>query len=217
MAETKTTEHSTLDDIEARVPDTLHPVIEAAFKHSKQLIAGVVAIVLVAAAYAGYTGYTARALTKAQAQLGTILIEASGQDKLDRLEALLGDAPSAAKPALLLELAEATMNQGLYDKSASYWARLAGEADDDLKLVARLGNAKCLTLAGKSGEALAELKELSGIAPAAFTVPVYRQLAVAAEAAGDTAQALDAYRKLAEQPVADKPFIDHKIAQLEAK
>jgi hypothetical protein len=217
MVDTKTTEHTTLENIEARVPDTLHPIIEAAFKYSKQIIAGVVAIILVAAAYAGYTGYTARAMNSAHAQLGTILIEASGQDKVDRLVALLDEVPSAAKPAVFLELAEATMGLAQYDKAADYWNQLAGEADDELQLAARLGKAKCLILADKASEALTELNDLAGVAPAGFTVPVYRQIAVAAEAAGDTAQALAAYRKLAEQPVADKPFIDYKIAQLEAK
>jgi tetratricopeptide (TPR) repeat protein len=217
MVENKTAEHTPLEDIEAHVPPTLHPVIEAAFKYSRQIVAGVVAIILVAAAYAGYSGYTARALANAQSQLGVILIEASGQDKLDRLEALLADAPSAAKSAVLLELAKTAMNLEQYDAAAGYWERLAGDSDDEARLVARMGAAKCLLLAGKAGQALEELKALAATAPAQFTAPVYRQLAVAAEGAGDTAQALEAYRKLAEQQVADKPFIDHKIAQLEAK
>ncbi|ADU63357.1 MAG: bacterial transcriptional activator domain-containing protein [Pseudodesulfovibrio sp.] len=217
MAENKTAEHTTLEDIEARVPNSLHPVIEAAFKHSRQILAGVVAIILVAAAYAAYSGYTARALANAQTQLGTIVIEAAGQDKIDRLEALLDSAPTTARPAVFLELAQSAMNLAQYEAAAGYWGSLAAEADNEMRLIARMGHAKCLLLAGRAKEAVAELKDLAGIAPADFTAPVYRQLAVAAEAAGDTPQALEAYRKLAEQQVTDKPFIDHKIAQLEAK
>lgn len=214
MAENKTTEHSTLDDVEARVPESLHPILEAAFKYQKQLIIGVVAIIAVAAVYAGVRGYNQRARTQAQAQLGTILIEASGQDKIARLEGLLADAPSSVKPAILLELARTTMNNGEYDKGVSYWNRLVGETDDHLEVVARLGKAKCLVLADQPAEAVTILEALAGTVGAEFSAPVYRQLAVAAEAAGNDDKALEAYRKLIEEPVNDKPFIEFKIAQL---
>lgn len=217
MVENKTAEQAALDDIESHVPEQLHPILEAVFKNQKQVIIGVVAIIAVAAIYAGMTAYNQRAMTTAQAKLGTILIETSGDDKIASLEALLGSAPSSAQPAILLELAETSMNNSQYDKAVGYWNQLSGEADDSLQFVARLGKAKSLTLAGKGAEAVTELNELVGIAPSAFTVPVYRQLAVAAELAGDTTTALDAYRKLAEQPVPDKPFIDYKVALLEAK
>lgn len=217
MVENKTEEQAALDDIESHVPEQLHPILEAAFKHQKQIIIGVVAIIAVAAIYAGMTAYNQRAMTTAQAKLGTILIEASGDDKIAKLEALLGNVPSSVKPAILLELAQSSMSNAKYDKAIGYWNQLVGETDDDLKLVARLGKAKCLTLAGKGAEAVTELNDLTGVAPASFTVPVYRQLAVAAELAGDTNTALMAYQKLAKQPVPDKPFIDFKVAQLEAK
>lgn len=217
MAQNKTHEQSTLDEVESHVPETLHPVIEAVFKYQKQVITGVVAIVAVAAIYAGVTGYNQRALASAQAELGSILIQASGQEKIDRLEALLADAPSAARPAVLLELARTTMVNGEYDKGVNYWNQLVGETDEDLEVVARMGKAKCLTLAGKPAEAVTILDDLAGTVNAEYTVPVYRQLAVAAEAAGDTGKALDAYRKLGEQSVSDKPFVDFKIAQLSEK
>jgi len=217
MAENKKTEHESLEEIESHVPESMHPILEAAFKYHKQLITVVVAIIAVAAIYAGVTAYNQRNMVTAQNELGTILIEAKGEDKINRLEALLGSAPSSVKPAVLLELAQTSMNNSLYDKAEGYWNQLSGETDADLAFVARLGKAKCLTLAGKNADAVTELNELVGIAPETFIVPVYRQLAVAAELAGDKPLALETYRKLAEQSVADKPFIDFKITQLEAK
>jgi len=217
MANNKTTEQETLEDIESHVPDQLHPILEAAFKHQKQIVIGVVAIIAVAAIYAGMNSYNKNALASAQAELGTILIQDSGDDKIAKLETLLGKAPSSAKPAILLELAQSSMTNNEYDQAANYWNQLAGEADDDLQFIARMGKAKCLTLAGKADEALTTLKDLAGVAPAAFTIAVNRQLAVAAEMAGDNAVALAAYKKLADNPVPDKPFIDFKVAQLEAK
>ncbi|MUM76283.1 tetratricopeptide repeat protein [Pseudodesulfovibrio sp. F-1] len=216
MVESKTAGQATLDEIEARVPSSLHPVLEAAFKYRKQIVAGVAAIILAAAAYAAYSGYAARTLAEAQSQLGVIVIEASGQDRLDRLETLLGTAPSSAKAAVLSELAQSAMKLEDWDKAANAWSRLAGVADKEMKIVARLGEAKCLLLAGRADEALTNLKSLAGMVPTGFAAPVYRQLALAAEKAGDTAQALQAYRRLAGEQVSDKPFIDHKIAQLEA-
>ncbi|QJB57159.1 transcriptional regulator [Pseudodesulfovibrio sp. zrk46] len=217
MAENKTTEQATLDDIESHVPEQLHPILEAAFKHQKQIIVGVVAIIAVAAIYAGMTSYNKKAMASAQAELGAILIKDSGSDKIAKLEALLGNAPSGAKPAVLLELAQASMTNNEFEKAAGYWNQLSGEADADLKVVARLGKAKSLTLAGKPGEAVTILKDLAGTVATAFTIPVNRQLAVAAEAAGDTGTALTAYKKLADSQIPDKPFIDYKVAQLEAK
>ncbi|MGL1861599.1 MAG: transcriptional regulator [Pseudodesulfovibrio sp.] len=217
MTNKETEQNATLADVEAHVPEQLHPILEAAFKNGKQLIIAVIAIVAVTAIYAGVSAYNQRALTSAQAKLGAILIEAAGEDKIAKLEALLADVPSAAESAVLLELAQSSMNNGQYDKAVGYWDQLAGTTDDDLAFVARLGKAKCLTLAGKGAEALTELKDLAGIAPAAFTIPTYRQLAVAAELAGDKAEALAAYKKLGEQSLPDKPFVDFKIAQLEAE
>lgn len=217
MAENKTAQDETLVDLEAHSPASMHPILEAAFKYQKQLIVGVVAIVAVTAIYAGYSAYAARALNTAQAKLGTILIEASGDDKIAKLEGLLNSAPSSAQPAVLLELAQSCMDNEKFDKAATYWNQLSGTTDDDLNVVARMGKAKALIMSGKAQEGVTELSDLAGIVSEDFSVPVYRQLAVAAEAAGNTAKALEAYKKLNEQQLPDKPFIEFKIAQLEAK
>lgn len=216
MAENKTAQDQAAN-LEAAVPETMHPIIEAAVKYQKQLLIGVVAIVAVAGIYAGYSAYATRALNTAQAKLGAIMIQAAGDEKVAQLEGLLNSAPSSAKPAVLLELAQTCMTNDQYDKAANAWNDLSGVAGDDLRMIARMGKAKALLLGGKAKEAVTELDDLTGIASASFTVPVYRQLAVAAEAAGDTAKAVNAYKKLNEQPLPDKQFIEYKIAQLEAK
>lgn len=212
-----TTHDAVLDEMESHSPENLHPILEAAYKYRVQLVIGVSVIIGMAALYAGITTYNKRALNTAQTNLGAILVQNTGQDRLDKLEELLSMAPSNAKPAIQLEIAQTSMQLGQYDKAAESWGLLIGETDNDMQLVARLGKSKSLLLAGKANEAVVELKDLAGIAPEAFTVPVYRQLALAAETAGDTAQALSAYRKLAENPITDKPFVEYKISQLEAK
>ena len=217
MAEHNTPQRETLEEMEAHTPPSMHPILEAAFKYQKQLIIVVALIIGVAAVYAGYNAYTAKTEVSAQADLGKILIQAKGQDKIAKLEGLLNMVPSSVKPAVQLELAQACMTNNEYDKAAKYWGQLEGNTDNDMQIIARLGKAKSLLLGGKAADAVKELKDLAGLAPAAFTVPIYRQLALAAEAAGDTAEALSAYQTLAEKQPSDKPFIDYKISQLEAK
>jgi len=217
MAQDKSTATTPLEDIESHVPESMHPAFEFAFKYRKMIALGVGAVLAGAVIYAGATAYTNRARTKAQAAMGTILLEKSGQERIDALEALLKTAPSSVESAVLLELAQAAMAAGEFDKAAGYWNQLAGETDDDLRNVARMGQAKSLILAGKPADAVAILKDLQGVVDDEYSIPVDRQLALAAEAAGDAALALATYKALAEKPITDKPFIDYKIAQLESK
>ena len=202
------------DALEGNAQSQLHPILQALLQNQKLIISGVVAIVAAAAIYAGVNTYNASALNTAQSRLGTILIETSGTEKITQLQGLLNTAPSSAKPAILLELAQSSMVNGEYEQAAGYWDSLAAEADGNIKLVAHMGKAKALTMTGKASEAVTILKELAGKAPAELIVPVNRQLAVTGEQAGDTAVALAAYKILSENNVADKPFIDFKIAQL---
>nr|WP_287412984.1 transcriptional regulator [Pseudodesulfovibrio sp.] len=217
MADNKTTQQEVLSDIESRAPQSMHPILEAAFKYQKQLILAVSVIIGVTAIYAGYNAYAAKAKATAQAELGVILVETRNKDQIEKLETLLSTVPASVKPAVVLEIAQASMTFGEYAKAVTYWGMLVGETNDDMQFTARMGKAKALLLEGKSADALTEMKELVGIASAAYTVPVYRQLALAAETAGDTVEALAAYKKIAEKDVADKPFIDYKISQLESK
>ena len=217
MAENNTAGQETLENIESHVPDSMHPVLEAAFKYRKQLVIGVGAIIAATILYTGINAYNQRAKAQTQSKMGTILIEKTGQEKIDALEGLLASAPSSVEPAVLLELAQAAMTAGDYAKASGYWNQLAGNTDDDLKIVARMGKAKCLLLSGNAAEAVTVLQDLQGMVEDEYTIPVTRQLAVTAEAAGDTALALQAYKDLAAQPVSDKPYIDFKVTQLEAK
>jgi outer membrane PBP1 activator LpoA protein len=217
MAESKTPQQDVLTDIESHTPETLHPILEAAFTYRKQLIITVSVIVAVAAVYAGATAYTKRAITSSQADLGAILAQAKGADKVAQLEQMVNDAHGAVKPAVILALAEASMDDGEFAKAAEYWGQVADKADGDTRFAAQLGQAKAMLFAGKAAEALAALKGLAAEASEGYEIPLTRQIAVAAEAAGEKGEALAAYKKLAEKNVSDKPFVDYKISQLEAE
>ena len=217
MAETKTPQQDVLTEIESRAPESLHPILEAAFANRKQIMIGVIVIVIAAALYAGVSAYTSKAKSGAQAELGTILVEARGADRIARLEGLIDNVPDSVKPAVALALAEASLAGGDYAKAIEYWDKVAANASDDTRMAAELGKTKALLLSGKAGDALAALKVLAAGAAEAYDVPLNRQIAVAAEAAGDKAEALAAYKKLSEKNVNDKPFVDFKISQLETE
>jgi predicted negative regulator of RcsB-dependent stress response len=215
MAATNPVQPDVLTDIESRTPESLHPILEAAFTYRKQLITAVCIILAVTVAYAGYKAYSAKAEASAQARLGEIMVSSTGADRLAKLDAMLGDVTDSVRPAVTLEAAQTAMKLGDYAKAQGYWEDLVGVTEGEMQFVARLGRAKALALAGKGAEALKEMKDLVGTASAAYTVPVYRQLALAAEAAGDKAEALAAYKKLDGEDIGDKPYIEYKISQLE--
>ncbi|WP_207264272.1 transcriptional regulator [Desulfovibrio sp. Huiquan2017] len=215
MAATNPIQSDVLTDIESRTPETLHPILEAAFRYRKQLILAVCAILAVTAAYAGYKAYAARAESNAQAALGEIMVTATGADRLAKLDAMLQNVTDSVRPAVLLEAAQTATTLGDYAKAEGYWESLVGLTEGEMQFVARLGRAKAMVMAGRGADALKETKDLAGLASAAYTVPVYRQLALAAEAVGDKAEALAAYKKLADENVGDKPYIEYKISQLE--
>lgn len=215
MAATNPVQPDVLTDIESHTPESLHPILEAAFTYRKQLITAVCIILAVTVAYAGYRAYSARAEANAQARLGEIMVSSTGADRLAKLDAMLGDVTASVRPAVTLEAAQTAMGLGDYAKAEGYWESLVGMTEGEMQFVARLGRAKAMALAGKGADALKEMKELAGLASAAYTVPVYRQLALAAEAAGDKAEALAAYKKLDGEDIGDKPYIEFKISQLE--
>ncbi|MGE4423443.1 MAG: tetratricopeptide repeat protein [Pseudodesulfovibrio sp.] len=216
MAATNPVQPDVLADIESHTPESLHPILEAAFTYRKQLITAVCIILAVTVAYAGYKAYSAKAEASAQARLGEIMVTSTGADRLAKLDALLGDVTDSVRPAVTLEAAQTAMSLGDYAKAGGYWESLVGMTQGEMQFVARMGRAKAMALAGKGAEALKEMKELVGTASAAYTVPVYRQLALAAEAAGDKAEALAAYKKLDGEDIGDKPYVEYKISQLES-
>lgn len=193
------------------------PLLQKIVANLKPILLGAAILVALAATVAGFRMLQARNLAGAQEALGSILASTSGKDKIAALEKFLPEAPSGLRSAVLFELAGASMNLKEYDKAVGYWADLAARADGDERVVAKLGHAHALTRGGKAAEAVKELEALKQGAPEPFLVPLTRQLALAAEAAGDRQTALAAYETLAKsEAVGDRPFIESKIAQLKA-
>lgn len=210
-----------LEQIKNTVPDTSQPLLEFLTEHLKAIGVTCAVVILAVAAYEGVGYYRAKAAAKASEQLGVILLEKTEPAaRVAALEGFLKDAPGKLKPTVELELASAAMVAKQYDKAEKAWADLEGSAsDDDLKAIAGIGHAKSLLFEGKAKDAQALLTQLKTKSPAAYKPVVTRQLAVAAEAAGDGKTAAAAYAELAANGTDNpgKPYFEFKANQLQTK
>lgn len=206
-----------LENLQNIVSRDINPILQKLLDNLKPILAGVAVIVLAAAVITGWRIFHTRSLASSQEALGSILVSTSGQEKIAALEKFLSEAPSALKSSVYFELAGASMAVRDFDKAAGYWKRLADEGGTDTAFLAKLGEARSLALAGKAAEAVKMLADLKQGAAEPYKAAVTRQLALAAEAAGDKAAALAAFEELAGRgDIGDKPYIDSKIAQLKA-
>ncbi|WP_018123522.1 hypothetical protein [Desulfovibrio oxyclinae] len=214
MSEHETNQSNDFSTSEQNASGGMHPAFETALKYKKQILMGIGAILVLGLVIGGIRWQRASAVSSAQERLGTILLENKGEARITALETMLEDVPSAVRPAVLLELAETCMKNDLHEKAADYYGRLSDSDDDAVALIAALGQSKALIMSGKAQEAYDVLDEIAEDAPETFTAAVYRQLALAAEAAGKDEAALAAWEKLMEKPTADKNFIEYKLQQL---
>ncbi|HWR05046.1 MAG TPA: tetratricopeptide repeat protein [Humidesulfovibrio sp.] len=208
-----------LEQIKKAVPDTSQRLFDFLASNLKPIAVGCGIIILAVAAYSGVNHWRKGQAAKAADSLGVILIEKTEPEaRIQALEAFLKDSPSSLKPTVLLELAAAAMIGKQYDKAVSAWTELEGSSSPDLKAMAAIGHAKSLIMAEKPKEALTLLENAKAKAPEAYANAITRQMAVAAEAAGDTQAASAAYAELANKAEGSgKPYFEFKANQLKPK
>lgn len=208
-----------LEQIKKAVPDTSQRLFEFLVNNLKPIAIGCGALILAVAIYSGVNHWRDRQAAKAADALGVILIQKTEpKARVDALEAFLKDAPGSLRPTVLLELAASSIASKQYDKASAAWAELEGSSSADMKVIAGIGHAKSLLLAGKAPEALTLLQALKAKSPKSYDLPITRQLAVAAEQAGNDKVAQEAYTELAAKAEGPgKPFFEFKANQLKAK
>lgn len=208
-----------LEQIKKVVPGTSQRLFAFLTTNLKSIVIGCGAIILAVAIYSGVNHFRQRSTEKAADALGVILIEKTeSKARVEALEGFLKDAPAGLRPSALLELAAAAMVDKQYDKAATAWTELEGSSSPDMKVIAGIGHAKCLLLQGKAPEALALLQGLKSKSPEAYATAITRQVAAAAEQAGNTPVAQAAYAELAAKDnISGKPFFEFKANQLKPK
>ncbi|MFW6054544.1 MAG: tetratricopeptide repeat protein [Thermodesulfobacteriota bacterium] len=197
------------------------PLIKKITENLKQI--GIVfgAIIILAAAVTGYKYYRVRTLEKGQAELGRILLQADQKQRVSDLESFLEKAPDRLKPAVRLQLASQAMDSGQYEEAGKYWETIASQTkDQDLKVVAGIGQANALHQQGRTAEGLQVLTRLQQEAPERYLENVNQTLAVMAETTGDWDKALQAYQQLqaaSGKTAGNTGYLQYKIKQLQQK
>lgn len=207
-----------LEQLKTAVPDTSQRLFDFLVGNLKSIAIACGVVLLAAAVYAGVNSWRTKEAAKASDALGLILIQKTdAKERVEALDQFLKNAPSALKPAAQLELAAAAMIDKQFDKALAAWDELEKGGAADMKVIATIGKGKCLLMTGKAAEALTLLEGLKAKAPEAYALSITRQIAVAAEQAGNAQAAQAAYAELAEKDNgAGKPFFQFKANQLKA-
>ena len=198
----------------AEVADEVHPALKAIGENIKPILVIIVIFLLGLGGYQVVRSHMANQRKAAEDDLGRIELLADAGEKRQALEVFLTEGPSDLKQGVLFELIGACMDLGDYDAALGYWDQLERPEGTDLGVIADLGKAKTLSLAGRNEEALALLDSLRSTAPEAFDSSIVRLTATIAEAAGDLARAKAAFEELYGMGSGESPYLEFKIARL---
>lgn len=179
------------------------------------------AIIVIAALFSGYSYYKDRTLRNAQQSVDQIMTEEQGQARIESLAEFLPQVPKEMKTGLRLQLARLCMQEELFDRAVSHWQHIRKDStDQDLQIIAVLGQASALAAQDKNSQALDLLQDNASQAPERYQRNVNLKMATIAEKAENWEMALAAYQKVAE--MADltsqrDEFIEHKITLMKDK
>jgi len=210
-----------LHRVEEEINEDIHPLLQKIQDNIKLIGAVLGCVVLVAAGITGYRYYKRTSLESARQTMSRIVAQNQGQAAVDALAEFLPQAPTEIKQAVRLEMARLSMSQEAFDAAASSWRQAAENASDpNIRLVAKLGQAKAYRLMGRPEQCLELLEPLVSSAPKEYTRTLHYEIAVAAEDAGQWQRALKAYEQLqaqAELTGSRGNFIDYKIGLLKER
>lgn len=210
-----------LDRVQEEINEEIHPLLQKIHDHIKEIGIVVGAVVLVAAGVTGYKFYQQKTIQNARAELNRITSQNQGQEAIKALQSFLPEAPEDIRQAVRLEVASRSMASEDYDLAAQTWQDIHATAQDpNLQVVASLGRAKALRLAGKLGQSLEILDQLLDMAPKEYIQSINFERAAVAEENGQWQKALNAYQDLKSETsltASNQGYLDYKIAQLQGK
>lgn len=205
-------------DITFERPEQMTPLARFVSQYWRVAAAGVVAALLLLAGIAWYKALAKQSLAKAENELGAIIAEKTGPERLSALEAFLKTAPDSIKGAALLETARTALDQRAFAKAADAWNQLAVSGPDGMRELAVIGQATALAQAGELPKAVSILSDFLPKAPKAMQPIVARQLGAVAEEAKAWKEALAAYELMKNSANGgSKSFYEAKIDEIKAK
>ena len=211
-----------LDAIKSDVSAEAAPALGFLHKHAKVITITVLAIVAAILLALGYQWYQGRQLGAQSAQLGVILAQKTGADRIAALEEFLQKTPAEFKPAVYFEIAFTATSMEDYTKAAAAW-KTGGDllpANDPMLAVAGLGQASALNKNGKAAEGVAVLEDLltKVNADQSVTTFIKMELAALAEAAGQWEKSVATYEEIAASEEGDgKNFFTFRVNEIRAR
>lgn len=190
-----------LDAIKSDVSAEAVPALGFLHKHAQLITLVVLGAVVVLLLAFGYKWYQTRQLKTQSAQLGVILAQKEGAERITALEGFLQKTPDEFKPAVYFDIAFTATSMGNYSKAAEAW-KSGGDllpANDPMFAVAGLGLASVLQKDGKAAEGVAVLEDLLSKVNAdqSLTGFIKMELAALAEAAGQWEKSIATYEEIA--------------------
>ena len=214
MAEPKADKQQPLSGLSTELGDEIHPFLKSISENIKPIIIVVFVFLLGLGAYLAYDAHAERSAKQAVEELGRIVLIEDAQQRRGRLEAYLEDAPSSAKRNVVLELVNVCMELEDTEAALAYLDQVDPPEGSDLGVVVDMSRARALALQGDHAGAIEVLERLHNSAPELYQYEILMQLASAAEASGDLAQARTAYQELHDLGQGQSTFLEYKIAEL---
>lgn len=213
-----------LDEIQSEISTEATPLVTFVTNNIKTIV-GLVALLLCGIILATFwQWYSAHSVREAQLDLGRILAQPEGADRIAALETFLKSAPETLKTGIHLEIAtDALEIQDRSRASAEYGAVYAADPKGTLGLMAAVNQADLLLYENKPVDALKVLDDLLKTAPEAFqkiTLQSIRETqGIAAEQAGQLDRALASYKSIVQDgsPNSDMGYYQSKIARLQTQ
>ena len=189
-----------LRDLQLEVSQESAPLLQFMLRHA-WLIAGVLVLFLLVLAGTGiYNWHSDSRAEEARDALARATLQYRGADRVKALAQLAENAPSSARFATYMALAQSALDNDDYDTAAQAYGKAAKSTDGAFGLSAALGEVGILLKAGKSAQALTLLQGLQNALSGGASVPQLRQmLAEAAIGAGQKELAARTYLALARE------------------
>jgi len=186
-----------LDELQAEVPAEAAPLLRFIARNASVVMALLGLIVVVIVGIGVWQWYASERDETAQTNFARILLQPQGSPRVDALERFAATAPDSVRLAAWMEFGLAALAEKDSDKASAAFARVAVlDKNGPFGTVAAISEAQTLMQGGKTAEALTILEQMEHTVPEHMRVQVRGLIALNAQLAGKTEQAVKAYEDL---------------------
>lgn len=169
-------------------------------RHSKTIIVFFLLLLSIVIIAGIWSWYSSREETRAQAELGQILINSVSTEQFDILTKFGKTAPSSLQKGIVLQLAFWAVQLEQYQKAAEEYGVLYNkDPKGAIGILSGLNQADLLQRNGNWKEALNVLLSLEKVASNPILTGIYESQAICAEHIGEKNIAISAYKKLIDE------------------